>query len=104
MSWILLVLAGILEIAWAVGLKYTHGFRNPIPSVLVIAAISASIYLLALAVRHIPIGVAYAVWVGIGAAGTILAGAVFHHESLSLQKGIWLGLLCLSILGLKLAR
>lgn len=74
MSWLLLVLAGLLEVGWAVGLKYTDGFRRPVPSLLVIAAISGSMFLLGVATRSLPISTAYAVWVGIGTVGASLLG------------------------------
>ena len=102
MPWFKLVVAGLLEIGWAVGLKYTHGFTRPVPSALTIAAIVASMWLLASAARTIPIGTAYAVWVGIGASGAALLGVVLFREPLSLARGVFLGLLVVAILGLKL--
>jgi quaternary ammonium compound-resistance protein SugE len=104
MSWILLIIAGLFEVGWAIGLKYTNGFRNPIPSVLVILAILISIFLLAVASKHITIGVAYSIWVGIGASGAIILGAVLFKEPLSLQKGLCLLFLLASIIGLKLSK
>ena len=80
MSWILLVIAGLLETGWAVGLKYTDGFTKPLPTALTIAAIVASMVLLGLAVRDLPIGTAYAVWVGIGAFGTAVLGIFLFGE------------------------
>ncbi|TAJ26354.1 SMR family transporter, partial [Bosea sp. (in: a-proteobacteria)] len=74
MSWVLLVLAGLFEIGWAVGLKYTEGFTRPLPTVLTVGAMVISLGLLGLAMRTLPVGTAYAVWVGIGAAGTVLLG------------------------------
>lgn len=102
MSWLLLFLAGLLEIGWAVGLKYTDGFRRPIPSLLVGTAIVGSLVLLSLAVRHLPIGTAYAVWVGIGTLGAAILGAVLFHEVMTPARGLFLALLIVAIVGLKL--
>ncbi len=103
MSWILLTLAGLLEIVWAVGLKYTEGFSRPLPSVAVVAAIAASMLLLAMAMRTLPVSTAYAIWTGIGIAGTAIVGMVMLGESVSAQKLISLGLIMMGILGLRLA-
>lgn len=103
MSWILLTLAGLLEIVWAVGLKYTEGFSRPGPSVVVIAAIAASMLLLAMAMRTLPVSTAYAIWTGIGIAGTAMVGMVMLGESVSAQKLISLALIMVGILGLRLA-
>jgi quaternary ammonium compound-resistance protein SugE len=100
-SWIALVVAGLLEVCWAVGLKYTDGFRRPIPSVLVIAAIAASMFLLAWAARTLPIGTAYAVWVGIGACGAAILGIVLFDEPVTAARVAFLALLLVSIVGLK---
>ena len=101
-SWILVVLAGLLEVCWALGLKSTHGFTRLWPSVFVGAALIASLWLLALAVRNLPIGTAYAVWVGIGVAGAAAAAVVFLGESMSPGRALFLGLLVISIIGLKM--
>ncbi|WP_027481924.1 quaternary ammonium compound efflux SMR transporter SugE [Deinococcus pimensis] len=101
MSWILLVVAGLLETAWAVGLKYTEGFTRVIPSVLTGAAIVASMLLLGIATRDLPIGTAYAVWVGIGALGAAVLGIVLFREPASLARLFFLGLLLVAIVGLK---
>lgn len=103
MSWILLTLAGLLEIVWAVGLKYTEGFSRPLPSVAVVAAIAASMLLLAMAMRTLPVSTAYAIWTGIGIAGTAIVGMVMLGESVSAQKLISLALIMAGILGLRLA-
>ncbi|HYI11530.1 MAG TPA: quaternary ammonium compound efflux SMR transporter SugE [Thermoanaerobaculia bacterium] len=100
-SWIALVVAGLLEVCWAVGLKYTDGFRRPIPSVLVIAAIAVSMFLLSWAARTLPIGTAYAVWVGIGALGAAILGIVLFKEPLTLARMGFLVMLLVSIAGLK---
>jgi len=102
MSWVLLTVAGFLEVAWAIGLKYTHGFTRPVASVLTGAAIVASMVLLARAAREIPIGTAYAVWVGIGALGTASLGIVLFGEPTSPGRMLFMALLVLSIVGLKL--
>lgn len=102
MPWVILIVAGLLEVAWAIGLKYTHGFTRLGPSVLTIAAIVVSMYLLALAARSLPIGTAYAVWVGIGAAGTAILGVALLKEPLTPGRLAFLALLVISIIGLKL--
>lgn len=100
--WILLVAAGVLEIGWAIGLKYTDGFTRPWPSVGTIAAMIVSIYLLALAARGLPIGTAYAVWTGIGAAGTAILGMVLFNEPKDAPRLMCIFLIVAGVLGLKL--
>lgn len=102
MSWFILVVAGLLEVGWAVGLKYTDGFTKPLPTVLVIIAIVASMGLLGLALRELPVGTGYAVWVGIGIVGTSILGIFLYQEAVNLPKIVFLGLLIVSIIGLKL--
>lgn len=102
MAWVLLVVAGFLEVTWAIGLKYTEGFTRLVPSVLTIAAIVASMWLLSIAARTLPIGTAYAVWVGIGSLGAAIMGVVLFREPLSIARGVFLALLLVSIVGLKL--
>jgi len=102
MAWIILVIAGLLEIVWAIGLKYTKGFTVLWPSVGTIAAIIVSMYLLGLAARTLPIGTAYAVWVGIGAAGTAVLGMALLGEPVTTGRLVFLGLLVVSIVGLKM--
>lgn len=101
MAWVYLVLAGLLEVGWAVGLKYTEGFTRPLPSVLTAGAIAASMYLLAIAARTLPIGTAYAVWVGIGAVGTAVLGMALFDEPRTVGRLLFLGLLVVSLAGLK---
>jgi quaternary ammonium compound-resistance protein SugE len=101
MPWVLLVIAGILEAGWAVGLKYTKGFTKPLPSILTIAGIIASMYLLAVAARTLPIGTAYAVWVGIGTFGAIIFGIALLGEPASGARIFFLALLLVAIIGLK---
>lgn len=103
MSWLLLVLAGFAEVAWAVGLKYTAGFTKPVPSVLTLTAMVLSVYLLSLSLRSLPLGTAYAVWVGIGAIGTAIAGIFLFEEAATPLKLISLTFVVAGIVGLKLA-
>lgn len=103
MSWFLLILAGLFEIGWAVGLKYTEGFTRLWPSIFTVASMTVSVLLLGLAVKQLPIGTAYGVWVGIGAMGTAIAGIVLLGEGVSLLKIASLVLILLGVLGLKLA-
>lgn len=100
--WILLVVAGLLEVCWASSLKSTAGFTKLGPSLFFVTTLAASMFLLAMAVKNLPVGTAYAVWVGIGAAGTAIAAIILHGETMSLGRGIFLGLLIVSIAGLKL--
>ena len=102
MAWVYLVIAGISEIAWAFGLKYSHGFTKMIPSCLTIVGILFSFYLFSKAMKEIPIGTAYAVFTGIGAAGTVLIGMFFLGESASFTKIILVIILLTGIIGLKL--
>ena len=102
MAWALLVAAGILEIGWAIGLKYTDGFTRLWPSVWTIAAMVVSMYLLAQAARTLPIGTAYAVWVGIGAAGAMILGMVLVGEPRTLARAACVGLIVAGVIGLKL--
>lgn len=101
-AWICLVAAGLLEIGWAVGLKYTNGFTRPLPTAATLAALGGSVVLLGIAVRVLPIGTAYAVWTGIGAAGTVAFGMAFLGD----PRDSWrIGCLCLilaGVIGLKL--
>lgn len=101
-AWICLVVAGLLEVGWAIGLKYTDGFTRLWPSVLTGLAIALSMFLLSLSARTLPIGTAYAVWVGIGAAGTAILGIVLLGEPASAARVGFLALLGVAIVGLKL--
>ena len=103
MKWLFLVAAGLLEIGWAVGLKYTHGFTRLWPSVATISAMVVSLLLLGLAVRHMPLGTAYAIWVGIGVFGTAVLGMTLLGESISAAKIASLALIVGGIAGLKLS-
>lgn len=103
MSWILLVIAGLFEIGWAIGLKYTEGFTRFWPSVATLAAMTASVGLLGIAMRDLPVGTAYAVWVGVGAVGTVALGILLFGESASAGRLLSVGLIVAGIVGLKLA-
>lgn len=103
MDWFLLAVAGALEIVWAVGLKYTAGFTRFWPSVVTLAAMLASIFCLGLAVRTLPLGTAYAVWTGIGTAGTAIAGMLLFSEPASLLRVGCVFLILAGIGGLKLS-
>ncbi|MFJ6217354.1 quaternary ammonium compound efflux SMR transporter SugE [Streptomyces sp. NPDC092296] len=102
MAWLYVVVAGLLEVGWSIGLKYTDGFTRPLPSLLTGGGIVASMALLSLAARTLPIGTAYAVWVGIGATGSALLGVVLLGESATPARLAFLGLLVVAIIGLKL--
>lgn len=103
MSWTLLFIAGLFEVAWAIGLKYTDGFSRFWPSALTVTAMVASVVLLGLAMRELPVGTAYAVWTGIGAVGTVILGIVLFGDSATLLRLLCVGLIIAGILGLKLA-
>lgn len=101
-SWTLLILAGLLEVCWAVGLKSTHGFTKLWPSVFVGSTLVASFVLLSLAMKNLPVGTAYAVWVGIGAAGAAIVAVFVHGEVMTPARALFLGLLVVAIIGLKM--
>ena len=103
MNWLILIFAGLLEVVWAVGLKYTHGFTKPLPSVVTVVAMAASFYCLSLAMRALPLSIAYTVWVGIGMVGAVLFGIIFLKEPVNLFKVVSLLLIISDILGLKLS-
>ena len=102
-AWIQLFLAGLLEICWAVGLKYTDGFRKPLPSLFVLVTLAGSMFLLASAARTLPIGTAYAVWVGIGALGAAILGIVLLREPVTFSRMFFLVLLLVAIIGVKMS-
>ena len=103
MAWIFLIIAGLLEVGWAVGLKHTEGFSRLWPSVVTIAAMVASFALLAQALKTIPVGTGYAVWTGIGAAGTAIIGMVFLGEPREVLRIVCIVLIIAGVLGLKFA-
>ena len=102
MAWNILFVAGLLEIAWAIGLKYTEGFTQLVPSVLTLAAMAGSVILLGLALKTLPIGTAYAVWTGIGAVGTATLGIILFGEPATAFRLASIGLIVAGIVGLKL--
>lgn len=102
MAWVILVVAGILEVGWAVGLKYTEGFTRLWPTVGTAAALVGSMVLLGLAVRTLPLGTAYAVWTGIGTVGTAILGVVLFREPATAARLVCIGLIVAGIVGLKL--
>ena len=102
MPWTLLFFAGLFEVAWAIGLKYTDGFSKLVPSALTVAAMVASVVLLGLAMKQLPVGTAYAVWTGIGTVGTVILGIVLMGDSAAPMRLVCLSLIVLGILGLKL--
>ncbi|MFF5522402.1 DMT family transporter [Streptomyces coeruleorubidus] len=101
MAWVLLVVAGLLEVGWSVGMKYTDGFTRPLPSVLTGAGIVASMLLLSQAARTLPIGTAYGVWVGIGAAGAAVFGMAVLGEPATAARIFFVSLLLVAVVGLK---
>jgi quaternary ammonium compound-resistance protein SugE len=101
--WVIILIAGLLEMGWALGLKYSDGFSKPIPSVLTVVLALASFYLLSLAMRDIPVGTAYAVWVGIGAVGTAIAAVYLFGEPVSAMRVAGIGLIIAGITALKFA-
>lgn len=103
MAWLLLIIAGLLEIVWAIGLKYAAGFTRLWPSVMTLAAMLASIVLLGIAMKSLPVGTSYAVWVGVGATGTAILGIVLFGESASTGRLASLALIVAGIVGLRLA-
>jgi quaternary ammonium compound-resistance protein SugE len=102
MAWVYLTVAGLFEIGWAIGLKYSHGFSRPVPSLLTVAAMVMSVWLLSIAMKSIPVGTAYAVWTGIGAVGVAVLGMVLFGESREVARLVCLFLIIVGILGLKL--
>ncbi|WP_070344237.1 quaternary ammonium compound efflux SMR transporter SugE [Pseudomonas aeruginosa] len=103
MSWIILFFAGLFEVGWAVGLKYTEGFSKPLPTVLTALAMLVSLGLLGRAMKHLPLGTAYAVWTGVGAVGTVIAGIVLFGESMALLRLASVALIVCGLVGLKLS-
>jgi len=101
-AWLVLLFAGLCEIGWAIGLKYTEGFSRPLPSVLTLVAMAASVLLLAWSLKVLPVGTAYAIWTGIGAVGTALLGMWLFNEPRDVARLVSIGLIVAGILGLKL--
>lgn len=103
MAWLILFIAGLCEIGWAVGLKYTEGFARPGPTVLTVGAMVVSIVLLGIALKSLPVGTGYAVWTGIGAVGTAILGIILFGESMAPMRLASIALIVAGIVGLKLA-
>lgn len=103
MNWLLLIVAGCFEVVWAIGLKYTDGFSRFWPSLVTVVAMIISVVLLGLAMRSLPVGTAYPVWMGIGAVGTVIFGAVLFAEPLHVWKLLSVALILLGVAGLKLS-
>ncbi|MDM3888268.1 quaternary ammonium compound efflux SMR transporter SugE [Pseudomonas sp. BCRC 81390] len=103
MSWIILFFAGLFEVGWAVGLKYTDGFSKPLPTVLTVAAMAISLGLLGLAMKELPLGTAYAIWTGVGAVGTVIAGILLFGESVALVRLVSVALIVTGLVGLKVS-
>ena len=104
MSWIILFFAGLFEVGWAVGLKYTDGFTRPLPTVLTVAAMVVSLGLLGLAMKELPLGTAYAIWTGVGAVGTVIAGIILFGESMALIRLASVALIICGLIGLKMSQ
>ena len=102
MAWALVILAGIIETGWALGLKSSHGFTRPLPSLLTLIGMVASFWLLAKAMQTLPVGTAYAVWTGLGAVGITVLGVVFFHDPLGTARIAFLALIVVGVVGLKL--
>ncbi|MBY0541278.1 MAG: quaternary ammonium compound efflux SMR transporter SugE [Aliarcobacter sp.] len=101
-NWVILIIAGLFEIFWAIGLKYTDGFSKLIPSVLTILSMLISVWLLSISLKTLPLGTAYAVWVGIGTVGTVIAGIILFNDSVNLLRIISILFIILGIIGLKI--
>ncbi|WP_223623383.1 quaternary ammonium compound efflux SMR transporter SugE [Pseudomonas monteilii] len=99
----ILFFAGLFEVGWAVGLKYTDGFSKPIPTVLTVGAMVISLGLLGLAMKELPLGTAYAIWTGVGAVGTVIAGIILFGESMALVRLVSVALIVCGLVGLKVS-
>lgn len=102
MAWFYLLVAGIFEIGWAIGMKYTHGFTRFWPVVFTLASMILSVYLLSLATKTIPLGTAYAVWTGIGIAGTSILGIIIFSEPVEVLRVVFIAMILIAIIGLKM--
>ncbi|TDF81114.1 quaternary ammonium compound efflux SMR transporter SugE [Pseudomonas sp. H9] len=103
MSWIILFFAGLFEVGWAVGLKYTDGFTRPLPTILTVGAMVISLGLLGLAMKELPLGTAYAIWTGVGAVGTVIAGIILFGESMALVRLASVAFIVTGLIGLKVS-
>jgi len=102
MAWLILLIAGLFETAWAIGLKYTDGFTRPWPTIGTVVAMIVSVVLLGMAMKTLPVGTAYAVWTGVGTVGTVILGMILLSEPVTLARIICIGLIVSGIVGLKL--
>ena len=102
MNWIYLLIAGFFEIFWAVGLKFSQGFSKFLPSILTVIGMLASFYFLSLALKKLPLSIAYAIWTGIGTVGTVLFGVIYFGESISIAKIICVVMIIFGIIGLRI--
>ncbi|HIU87148.1 TPA: quaternary ammonium compound efflux SMR transporter SugE [Candidatus Spyradomonas excrementavium] len=102
MHWIFLFIAGLLEISWAVGLKFSHGFTKLTPAIFTVACMIFSFYFLALALKQLPLGTAYAIWTGIGTIGTVVFGIILFKEPVTILRLVCIGFIVSGIVGLKL--
>lgn len=103
MPWLILIIAGLFEVGWAIGLKYTEGFTRLWPTLWTVLAMAISLWLLGIAMKSLPVGTAYSVWVGVGAVGTVILGIVLLGEPANAPRLISVGLIIVGIIGLKLA-
>lgn len=103
MTWLILFVAGLFEVGWAIGLKYTDGFTRPLPTILTLASMAISVALLGIALKELPVGTGYAVWTGIGTVGTALLGMVLFNDPATAMRLVCIGLIVAGIVGLKLA-
>lgn len=102
MQWMLLIIAGLFEVFWAIGLKYSHGFTKFFPSLFTIFGMIASFYFLSLALKSLPLGSAYAIWTGIGTVGTVILGIILFEEPFDIIRLIFIGFIVLGIIGLRI--
>lgn len=101
MAWVFLIIAGIFEVVWAIGLKYTEGFTKMLPSVITVVGMAISFYFLSMAVKTLPIGTAYAIWTGIGAAGAVILGIILFGEPRGILRLMFVAFILIGIIGLK---
>ncbi|RSD29223.1 quaternary ammonium compound efflux SMR transporter SugE [Mesobacillus subterraneus] len=101
MAWVFLIVAGIFEVVWAIGLKYTEGFTKLFPSIITVVGMAISFYFLSMAIKTLPIGTAYAIWTGIGAAGAVILGIILFGEPRNFLRLLFVGFILVGIIGLK---
>ncbi|ETI88241.1 multidrug efflux SMR transporter [Clostridium butyricum] len=101
MKWLMLIVAGLFEMGWAIGLKYSEGFTKFIPSIFTIVGMIASFYFLSLSLKNLPLGTAYAIWTGIGTVGTVTLGIILFKEPIDITRLICIGFIVIGIIGLK---